>query len=75
VFSRVLTSSRPSPQAEGGGQTSNLAALDVDFGQAIADLQLLLRGAYINDTFQEGPRFRPAFYVQSDAAFRATPRN
>ncbi|MCT0219255.1 efflux RND transporter permease subunit [Synechococcus sp. CS-1329] len=73
LFSRVFTQFTPeSPQLKVSVNRDQLAALDVDYGQAMQAFSFYFGGAYINDTFQEG-RIRRVF-VQSDAQFRATPQ-
>jgi HAE1 family hydrophobic/amphiphilic exporter-1 len=73
LFSRVFTQFTPeSPQLKVSVNREQLAALDVDYGQAMQAFSFYFGGAYINDTFQEG-RIRRVF-VQSDSQFRATPQ-
>ncbi|MBC1261849.1 RND transporter [Synechococcus sp. BSF8S] len=73
IFSRVFTQFTPeSPQLKVSVNRDQLAALNVDYGQAMQAFTFYFGGAYINDTFQEGKIRR--VYVQSDAPFRATPQ-
>ena len=73
IFSRVFTQFTPeSPQLKIDVNRDRLAALDVDYGQAMQTFSFYFGGAYINDTFQEGKVRR--VYVQADAPFRATPQ-
>ncbi|MCP9823915.1 efflux RND transporter permease subunit [Synechococcus sp. EJ6-Ellesmere] len=72
IFERVFTQFTPeSPQLKVSVNRDQLAALDVDYGQAMQTFSFYFGGAYINDTFQEGKIRR--VYVQADAPFRATP--
>ncbi len=72
-FGRVFTQFSPeSPQLKVSVNRDQLAALQVDYGQAMQAFSFYFGGAYVNDTFQEGKIRR--VYVQSDEAFRATPQ-
>ncbi len=73
IFSRVFTQFTPeSPQLKVSVNRDRLAALNVDYGQAMQTFSFYFGGAYINDTFQEGKIRR--VYVQAYAPFRATPQ-
>ncbi|MEB3323156.1 MAG: efflux RND transporter permease subunit, partial [Synechococcaceae cyanobacterium] len=60
-----------SPQLRVEVDRDRLAALDVDYGQAMASFSTYFGGTYVNDTF-EGGKVRRVF-VQADEDYRATP--
>ncbi len=73
LFGRVFTQFSPeSPQLRVSVNRDQLAALDVDYGQAMQAFSFYFGGSYVNDTFQQGKVRR--VYVQADAPFRAQPQ-
>ena len=72
TFSRVFTQFSPeSPQLRVEVDRDRMAALQVDYADAMEAFSLNIGGSYINDTFTGGKVRR--VYVQADEAFRATP--
>ncbi len=72
LLERVRTLFTPeSPQLKVVVDRDRLAALDVDYGQAMSAFSAYFGGTYVNDTF-EGGKVRRVF-VQADDEFRATP--
>jgi HAE1 family hydrophobic/amphiphilic exporter-1 len=71
-LARVRTLFTPeSPQLRVDVNRERLAALNVDYGQAMATFSSYFGSTYVNDTF-EGGKVRRVF-VQADDSFRATP--
>jgi hydrophobic/amphiphilic exporter-1 (mainly G- bacteria), HAE1 family len=74
VFSRVFTQFSPeSPQLEVLVDRDRMAALGVDYGEAMSTFSIYFGGSYVNDTFVEGQARR--IYVQADAAYRSRPES
>ncbi|KEF41874.1 MAG: RND transporter [Cyanobium sp. CACIAM 14] len=72
AFSVAYTQfSAESPKLRIRVDRDRMAALDVDFGDAMKAFSVTMGGSYVNDTFQSGKVRR--VYVQADQGFRATP--
>jgi HAE1 family hydrophobic/amphiphilic exporter-1 len=74
VFSRVFTQFSPeSPQLEVLVDRDRMAALGVDYGDAMTTFSFYLGGSYVNDTFDEGKARR--VYIQADDVYRDKPES
>ncbi len=74
VFSRVFTQFSPeAPQLEVTVDRDRMAALGIDYGDAMSTFSIYFGGSYVNDTFEEGKARR--VYIQADDAYRATPES
>ncbi len=71
-FARAFTQFSPeSPKLRVRVDRDRMAALDVDFGQAMQAFSVSMGGSYVNDTFEAGKVRR--VYVQADEGFRSSP--
>lgn len=74
VFSRVFTQFSPeSPQLEVLVDRDRMAALGIDYGDAMSTFSFYFGGSYVNDTFVEGQARR--VYIQADDVYRAKPES
>ncbi|MEO1003074.1 MAG: efflux RND transporter permease subunit [Cyanobacteria bacterium J06638_7] len=71
VFSRVFTQFSPeAPQLEVTVDRDRMAALGIDYGEAMSSFSFYFGGSYVNDTFDEGKARR--VYIQADDVYRST---
>ncbi|QEY32965.1 RND transporter [Synechococcus sp. RSCCF101] len=74
IFSQVFTQFSPEgPQLEVLVDRDRMAALGIDYGDAMSTFSFYFGGSYVNDTFDEGKVRR--VYIQADDAFRSTPED
>jgi len=74
VFSRVFTQFSPeSPQLEVLVDRDRMAALGIDYGDAMSTFSFYFGGSYVNDTFVEGQARR--VYIQADDVYRSKPES
>jgi HAE1 family hydrophobic/amphiphilic exporter-1 len=74
VFSRVFTQFSPeAPQLEVTVDRDRMAALGIDYGEAMSSFSFYFGGSYVNDTFDEGKARR--VYIQADDVYRSTPES
>lgn len=72
IFGRVFTQFSPeTPQLEVLVNRDRMAALGVDYGEAMNTFSFYFGGSYVNDTFVEGQARR--VYIQADDVYRSTP--